>query len=105
FGTTRTVLADVAVRADDPVAGDHERDRVVGECRSDGTHRAGPADLARHPRVGANLAARDLHRLAQDGALELGQVTQVDRRAVHVLAGQPSLDLVCQTLRHLVDLR
>ena len=58
------VLADGAVRADDPMARDDERHRVVAEGRADRADRLRPADLRGDPAVRPDLAARDLEGLA-----------------------------------------
>ena len=95
------VLADVAVGADDAVAGDDERDRVAGERLAHGAHGPRPADLARHPGVGPHLAEGDLHRLAQHAPLELGQRAEVDGRPAGALAARRRWTCAAEPRRHL----
>ena len=63
------VAAEGAVAGDDPMARDHEPDRVAPDCAA---HRAGRAGLADHPRdlaVAGGRARRDLPDGAEDEAV------------------------------------
>ena len=86
------VLADRAVRPDDPVARHDQRDRVVAERRADGADRLRPADLGGDPAVRPDLAARDVEGLAPDVLLELAVAAQVEVDAHAPVAGEPALD-------------
>ncbi len=82
------VPAEVPVALDHPVARDQERNGVLRERGARGADRVGMPDLAGDPAVGTHFTRRDLERLGQNGALELGQSAQVEAQVAPPLALQ-----------------
>src|SRR6185436_8175627 len=66
------VARERAVRADDAVAGDDQRDGVRPIRGADRAHRVRPADLLRDVRVRAGLSELDAEQRVPHRALELG---------------------------------
>ncbi len=76
------------------MARDDERHGVVSECRADGPDGLGPADLGGDPAIRADLAPRDLERLAPHVLFEAGVTTEVERDPDAAIAIEPSSDRV-----------
>src|SRR5439155_26336637 len=70
------------IRADHPVAGNQDRDRVAAERGSHGPHRSRSPDLLGNPGVRSYLSPGDLQRLHEYRALEVGELSQVEAQAV-----------------------
>jgi len=79
LGSAERVLADRAVAPDDPMAWNHERDRITGQGRTHRPDRPRSSDLGRHPAIRPDFAARDLERLGPDRHLEWRVAAQVER--------------------------
>lgn len=90
-----------AVRGDDPVARNHEPDRVPPEGLSHGPLRIGLADRFRNLAVGRDLAERDLPRRLVHPTLERGAVREVqgDIAEIRAPSAEELLDLLIDPIR------
>src|SRR5689334_17671574 len=97
------VLAERAVRADDAVAGDDDRDGGRAARRAGRAHRARVSGVLGEVAVGADLAVADAAQALQAAALELApDEAEVDRQ-VEVLA--PALEVLVELAADVVELR
>jgi hypothetical protein len=62
----------LAGRADDPVAGRDDRDRILAVCRPYCPERRRPPELTRDLAIAASLAERDCEQRLPDALLKLG---------------------------------
>src|SRR5581483_11969662 len=83
------VAADAAVAPNHPMARNEQRDRILGQRRSNCPRCTRVTDLARNPAVGPDLAWRNLQRFAQHRLLERRQPVQIEAQRMPPVAGQP----------------
>src|ERR1700693_1870838 len=67
-----------SARRDDAVTREEERNWIARHHLSDGARRQRMADLAGDPAVGTHLARRNFGGLGQRGALDVGQLRNID---------------------------
>lgn len=102
------VAGQVAVLADDAMAGNDDGDRIRRAGASDGANGSGLADGARDLGVRARSAVRDAAKLVPHAALERGGLhveRQVDMRLLAAQMAEDFANPLAQILRVAVDFR